>query len=292
MSNLDLAEQLNEQGMQLRDEGDVAGAETAYLAATAAAPDWSAPLYNLGLLYKYEGRWQESLAYNQQAAQLAPEDEASWWNLGIAATALGDWTEARRAWAAYGIEVPPGDGPPEFNWGSTPVRLDPDGDGEVVWARRLDPARARIENVPLPTSQFRWGDVVLTDGAPEGQRIVDGRVYSVFDALQLLVPSGFRTFVIEIATTQQKALDALEECARSHGAAAEGWGSSTHILCAECSRGLPHEHPEGDSAPAHPHWGLAARDHDHAEAIVNQWLTDTPSADLTVWYEAPNNRCG
>ena len=78
MSDFDLAEQLNNEGMQLREDGDIAGAETAYRAAASAAPEWSAPVYNLGLLYKYEGRWQESLSCNQQAAMLAPDDEASW----------------------------------------------------------------------------------------------------------------------------------------------------------------------------------------------------------------------
>jgi hypothetical protein len=289
MSDTDLAEQLNNKGLQLREEGDVAGAEAAYRAAAAAAPDWSAPIYNLGLLYKYEGRWRESLSHNQQAARLAPDDEASWWNLGIAATALGDWKEARRAWSACGMEVPPGGGPPEFNWGMTPVRLDPKGNGEVVWARRLDPARARIVSVPLPTSCFHWGDVVLNDGAEEGQRIVDGRVYSVFNELQLLAPSGFRTFVIELATAQPEALAAFEECAERRGGAAEDWGTSTSIMCAECSRGLPHEHSPGSARPAHPHWGLAARDHGHADAIITDWLANTPGADLTVWYEAPHD---
>jgi tetratricopeptide (TPR) repeat protein len=159
MTDIDFAEQHNNRGMELRDKGDIAGAEEAYRAAAAAAPQWSAPVYNLGLLCKYEGRWQESLHCNQRAAALAPDDQGSWWNLGIAATALGDWVEARRAWAACGIEVPPGDGPPEFNWGHTPVRLDPDGEGEVVWAKRLDPARARIVSVPLPTCGFHWGDM-------------------------------------------------------------------------------------------------------------------------------------
>jgi hypothetical protein len=288
MPDLDLAEQLNNEGMQLRADGDIAGAEAAYRAASSAAPEWSAPVYNLGPLYKYEGRWQESLIYNQQAANLAPDDEASWWNLGIAATALGDWSEARRAWTACGMEVRPGDGPPEFEWGHTPVPLDPDGQAEVVWARRIDPARARIVSVPLPTSPFHWGDLVLTDGAEEGQRIVDGRVYSVFNVLHLLAPSGFRTFVIELATTQPEALAAFEACATDHSGAAEDWGSFTAILCAQCSRGLPHEHAPGMSAPAHPHWGLAARDHQHADEIITDWLAQTPGADLTVWYEAPS----
>jgi len=174
MDRRESAVAFNEQGRQLHAAGDIAGAETAYRAAIAAAPEWSVPVYNLGLVYKYERRWAESLEYNRRAAELAP-DEASWWNLGIAATALSNWPEARRAWAACGMDVPPGDGPPEFNWGSTPVRLNPDGDGEVVWARRLDPARARIANVPLPASGFHWGDIVLNDGAIEGERVVSRR---------------------------------------------------------------------------------------------------------------------
>ena len=289
MTDIDLAEQLNNRGMELREHGDIAGAEEAYRAAVAAAPEWSAPVYNLGLLCKYEGRWQESLECNQRAAMLAPDDEASWWNLGIAATALGDWSAARRAWTACGMKVPPGDGPPAFNWGHTPVRLDPDGEGEVVWAKRLDPARARILSVPLPTSSFRWGDVVLTDGAEEGQRVVDGRTYSVFNVLQVLASSGFSTFVIEVATGLPEALAALEQCAADEGGAAEDWGTSTSIICAECSRGTPHEHAPGTSNAAHPHWGLAARDHEHANRIITTWLATTPGADLTVWYEAPTD---
>ena len=289
MSDFDLAERLNNEGMQLSDDGDIAGAERAYRTAANAAPDWSAPIYNLGLLYKYEGRWRESFDCNRRAATLAPEVQANWWNLGIAATALENWGEARRAWQACGIDVPPGQGPPEFNWGHTPVRLDPKGQGEVVWARRLDPARARIVSVPLPTSPFHWADVVLIDGAEEGQRMVNGRAYPVFNVLQLLTSSGFRTFVVEVATEQPEALAALEACATERGGATEDWGTFTSILCAECSRGVPHEHPAGTSNPAHPHWGLAARDHEHADAIISYWLANTPAADVTVWYEAPAN---
>jgi len=287
MSDRHLAERLNDEGSELHDARDIAGAERAYRAAAAAAPKWSAPCYNLGLLYKYEGRWQESLQWNQRAAAIAPRNEASWWNLGIAATALGEWDEARRAWTACGIDVPPGVGPPQLHWGQTPIRLDPDGQAEVVWAQRLDPARARIVSVPLPTSPFHWADVVLTDGAEEGERVAGGRTFSVFNVLQLLVPSGFKTFVIELATALPDAVEAFEQCAMTNGGAAEDWGRSTSILCAACSRGTPHEHPPGSSRPAHPHWGLAARDHAHADEIITAWLATTPGADVTIWYEAP-----
>lgn len=287
MTESDSSERLNSRGMELSDAGDVAGAEKAYHAAVEAAPEWSAPAYNLGLLYKYERRWQESLEWNQLATALAPDSKAAWWNLGIAATALGEWSETRRAWRACGIDMPLGDGPPQCDFGHAPVRLEPQDAAELVWAERLDPARARISSIPLPTSRFHWGDVVLTDGAPMGKRIVAGHSYSVFDVLQLLVPAGFRTFVLELATTVPEALMAFEQCATDHGGAAEDWGTSTEILCAECSRGTPHEHDSSTSVPAHPHWGLAARDHAHADEIITSWLTSTANSDLTRWYEAP-----
>ncbi|MGH2900156.1 MAG: tetratricopeptide repeat protein, partial [Solirubrobacteraceae bacterium] len=231
--------------------------------------------------------WEESRECNRRAAELAPDDRASWWNLGIAATALGDWVEARRAWAACGMDVPPGDGPPDFGWGTTPVRLDADDRAEVVWARRVDPARAQIVSIPLPTSRFHWNDVVLADGAPEGERIVDGRRYPVFNALERLEASAFRTFVIELAARAPDATAALERCATEQGGAAEDWGTFTRILCHACSVGLPHEHRDGEGPPAHPHCGLAARDHEHADGIISAWLASTPGADLVVWYEAP-----
>jgi hypothetical protein len=288
MSELSLAEQLNEEGLRLRDDGDLAGAEASFRAAMAEDPSWSAPPYNLGLLHKYNLQWSQSLEWNRAAASLAPEDEASWWNLGIAATAVGDWSEARRAWEACGMNPPPGEGPPDFGWGVTPVRLDSDGDAEVVWARRIDPARAQIVSVPLPTTQFHWGDIVLTDGAAEGERVVEGCTYPVFRVLQKLAPSAYRTFVIELATASSDVVSALEQCAEAGGGAAENWGTTTRILCHACSTGVAHEHSDATSVPAHPHCGLAARDHGHADSIIGAWLAQNPLADLIVWFEAPS----
>jgi hypothetical protein len=167
------------------------------------------------------------------------------------------------------------------------VRLNPDAHGEVVWARRIDPARAQIINVPLPTSGFRWGDVVLNDGAVEGERVVDGHAYPVFNVLQRLEVSPFRTFILELATTDDDALAGLEQCATDRGAAAENWGTRTSILCRDCSYGRPHQHANTGSNPAHPDCGLAARDHAHADEIISAWLAATPTSDLIVWYEAP-----
>lgn len=283
---MESAEELNQRGLDLSAEGDAAGAEAAYRAAMAADPSWAAPVYNLGLLYKYQARWHESLEYNQRAAALEDQHEAAWWNLGIAATALGDWLEARRAWAQCGMNVPPGDGPPDFNFGSTPVRLDADGDGEVVWAHRIDPARAEILSVPLPESPHNAGAIVLTDGAADGYRKVGQIEYPVFNVLAILHPSTLRKYIIELAAVDPAAVQVLERLATEHGGAAEDWGRSTNILCAKCSRGVPHEHTNASDHPAHPHCGLAARDDDHAEAIIHDWLQRESRADLIRWYDA------
>jgi len=278
------AEQLVAEGYERDEAGDSIGAERLYRAAAEANPQWSVPFYNLGLMCKYQARWPESLTYNQRAAALAPDDEASWWNLGIAATALGDWSEARRAWSACGIDPPPGDGPPLFEWGRTPVRLDPSGDAEVVWAQRLDPARARIISVPLPWSAHNFGDIVLNDGAPQGHRRSNGVEYPVFNVLALLEPSKHQKFVVELGTSDPASVEALEDIASALGGAVEDWGVSTNILCAQCSLGTPHEHSDAPAAPAHPHCGLAAFDRSQAEMILGRWLDEQPRADLIRWY--------
>jgi tetratricopeptide (TPR) repeat protein len=286
MSDLEDPGALNERGLALQEAGDIRGAEAAYRAALALAPQWSVPHYNLGLIAKYDGRWQESFDFNRCAAELAPHDQGAWWNMGIAATALGRWADARRAWAACGMPDPGGSDPPQYGLRGAAFRLDPSGAGEVVWGSRLDPARARIENIPLPPSTFRFDDIVLTDGAIEGQRVVDGVSYPVFNVLQRLVPSAMRTFVIELVAIDQAAIAALREIAADCGGAAENWGTATRILCRECSHGVPHVHEDGNGgAPAHPHCGLTAPTSHAAQAIIDRWLETCDSADLLKWYE-------
>jgi len=124
--------------------------------------------FDLGLYYKWVRNWEASRDCNLRALELVeamglPSDNPGGgppeaWNLGIAATALGDWATARRAWSAYGIEL--GGEPDEpilMNFGLAPIRVNPEPrfaepelliDGrpfktEVVWAERLCPAPGR-----------------------------------------------------------------------------------------------------------------------------------------------------
>ncbi|GAT86901.1 hypothetical protein CVCC1112_1560 [Paenarthrobacter nicotinovorans] len=86
-------------------------------------PDSFFSWFEAGLLSKARANWAESVERNQRALDLFTERDAiefggaspAAWNLGIAATALGDWATARRAWAAYGLAGFDGeDGPLEW----------------------------------------------------------------------------------------------------------------------------------------------------------------------------------
>jgi tetratricopeptide (TPR) repeat protein len=278
----------NERGRELMDKGWLGEAETAYRRAAEADPRWSVPWYNLGLLYKNQRQWRASLEHSRRATELAPTDTDAWWNLGIAATALSDWLVARQAWAACGVEnIPEGSGPLEMNLGMVPIRLHDQADGEVVWAKRIDPARATLLSVPLPKSGFRWQDLILHDGAPNGYRMLKGQKVPVFDALQRIVTSPYVTFIAELDAPDRNDVAIIAEVADALEGAGEDWSTSTHTLCKQCSEGTPHHLHDTDRAkPAHPHCGIAARDEVHLEAILAAWMDRTPEGRILRWYPA------
>ena len=272
------ASRANERGRELARAGRAPEAILEYERACRLDPSWSMPVYNLGLHYKYSGDWERSLLYNQRAAELNPDDQAGWWNLGIAATALGRWDVARSAWRGAGLQIPDGSGPLDFPCGRTPIRLNPDTDGEVVWSRRLDPARAEIYSIPLAASGFRFADIVLHDGAANGYRRLGDNDVPVFDCLQLLEPSSFATWVaeVELGAKDQAtvaAIDLLSDLALERGLAAEDWSTSIAPICRECSEGRPHdkhEHPTPDVIGQH-RVAIAAHDPAQVEQLLEDW---------------------
>ena len=232
--------------------------------------------FDLGLIYKWERRWEEALDCNQRAAELVGprKDEPAWWNLGIAATALRRWEVARSAWKAYGIDLPDAAGQIEGDFGLAPIRLNPDGDAEVVWAQRVDPARARLVSIPFPQSQHRWADVVLHDGAPSGYRVLNGSDRAVFDELERWQPSDVPTVETSVTAEGDGAVDELIAAVEAAGFAAEDWTRNVRVLCRRCSEGVVHAEHEAEVLDAgEVHFlGLAAPLRD-VERIVEEWAT-------------------
>jgi hypothetical protein len=104
--------------------------------------------------------------------------------------------------------------------------------GEAV---RLCPTRARVVSVPV-TAGRRFGEVVLHDGEPTGERIVDGNRHSVFDEILLFEPSDLPTHIVTVSAGSAAELEELLQAFSEQGYGAEP-ASSVQVLCACCSEG-------------------------------------------------------
>ncbi len=284
------ADALHDQAMARSDEGDEDAALSLYLEALALDHARPNTLYNVGLIYKYRRDWQKSLRYNLQAAELRPDDEATNWNAGIAATALKDWRKAREAWNRAGIELENNDEPIIGGMGRACVRLngfeDTDAGIETVWVRRLSPVTARINNIPTPAARFRYGDVVLHDGAATGTRLdSDGSEVPVFNAFELFEPSRFETFDVTVIAPDAEALAALEQACDAAGMPFEDW-TTMRYLCKACSEGRAHE--QHDHSVASTGWndkrrvGIASRDAAGVHDVLNRWSSRPACRVLAV----------
>lgn len=278
------------------EAGQLQEARQLYERVLELRPDSSSAHFRLGLVHKYQRDWARSLAHNLRALDLCgAHDEASSWNAGIAATALGDWAQARRQWLACGIDIDPGDGPIEENFGAIGLRLNPWSGSETVFARRIDPARARIANVPLPSSGHRYGDLVLHDGAQVGERRYFQHTVPVFNELKRLEASSFATFTAFATCDADEDIEALQG-SRSPGVGlAEDWTRGLRNQCLRCSYDVPHQHRR-HAAGHDEDWnpdrtlGVAAVDEASARTHLEAWVAQAPARrrlDAIVGREQP-----
>jgi len=196
--------------------------------------DW---WYDAALAHKFLRDWPQAYRLGVKAAAHAPrgQQDPAFWNLGIAATILRDWTTARDAWDGYGVSLAPGDGPIDGKFGQACVRLSTAEGHEVVWVQRLCPTRARVVSVPFAVSR-RFGEIVVHDGEPKGDRVVDGRTYRVFDELMVFEPSAMPTLAVTVTAAQPADLDALADALSDSGFGFEPLANGQR-LCRCCSEG-------------------------------------------------------
>jgi len=277
MSNI-VAQGLLEKAIDLEEVGKLDDAIATYHKAIQADEQWSTPHYNLGLIYKYKNEWQLSFDHNKKAIVFDPENEAAWWNLGIAATALLNWRTAREAWNYFGWNLDVNDDEIRLNIGDAPIRLNPDGEAEVVWCERIDPARAIIYNIPLPSSRHRFGDMVLNDGAAVGYRTgSNGEDIPVFNELQLLTPSSYITYSVNAYINVQQDIEKLNELCESAKIEFENW-STIKFLCKQCSEGTPHESHDHDlqvEPSNEKRFGFASISMDAVLQVLKEWRVIT-----------------
>ncbi len=274
---MEQAQELHVAAQALEEKGLDDEAIEKYKEAIKLNPEKSESYYNIGLIYKSRNDWQNSFEFNKKANELDPDDEAARWNLAIAATALRDWLTVRRAWKDQGLDIDNAEGPIELDFGLTPVRLNPNENGEVVLARRIDPVRARIGSIPLPDSNFCCGDIVLHDGAAVGYRMLGERKCAVFNVMELYEASKLSTFQLLINMPTQIHVDDLSKTFGASGIEMEDWTSNIRSLCKACSEGDPHDHHDHEE---HQEWkserkiGIAATSIAQVDEILQRWISN------------------
>jgi len=261
------------------DDGQLSDASRAFDLLLQHHPDNPFYHYMRGLALKYQMDWAGSLRDNLQAIDLSEAfSQAQHWNAAIAATGLGQWTTVRELWAACDIAVPAGEGAIEANFGIAVVRLNPWGNGETVFVRRVDPVRARILNVPLPESGHRFGDIVLHDGAATGTRFDGEREVHVFNELERLAPSEFQTFIVFVHAQSKDDMTALLGISTPGLGYAEDWTHSIRHYCLRCSYNAPHSHADNDDTQWQPerNLGIAAQSRLSVEKLLKDWAEGQP----------------
>jgi len=263
------------------DYATAAPALAAHARAVGDAPEAAALFYDAALAYKFLRDWPNAYALGREAASRSPrgEQDPAFWNLGIAATIVGDWATARDAWQGYGINLPDGEGEIVEDLGPACVRLDPTGAAEVVWVRRICPTRARVVNVPMAAEGRRFGDIVLHDGEPKGRRQVGEREYPVFDELLLWRRSELPTATVTVTAAEPGDVDALVERFDNAQLGAEP-ASSFQMLCKCCSEGVVEQTREVHGGTQVIWLGAPTA---LARTLLDEWAAEAPR--VRGWHE-------
>ncbi|MDX3631212.1 hypothetical protein PV728_13110 [Streptomyces europaeiscabiei] len=106
------------------------------------------------------------------------------------------------------------------------------------------------------------------NGQPNGERVVDGTTFPVFDELLLFEPSDLPTFQVTVAAGDPADLEALTTLFADHDFGAEPAGSlTTHCAC--CSAGTLHKEPRTTHAGAQR--VFVAAPEGEARRLLDQW---------------------
>ena len=259
-------------GSKALDEGRFGDAERQFRETLDGGFESSAVWFDLALAQKLQHHWADAEASNFRAIELDPKNKEAIWNLGVVATALRHWDQSRWCWRQLGFEPTNDSGPPTGDYGITPVRLNPDAEGEVVWGWRIDVCRIRLHSVPLPESGHRWDDVILHDVVPAGQRRFGGRTYSVFDELERMEPSAHQTHEVSVTCPTERDSEELAELCYESGLGAEDWSAKVQIICRTCSLGSPHSHDGSDVVLSADRRFAIAGPIDQVHARLHQWV--------------------
>jgi len=268
------AEQVFLEAEAFRKKGDAYTAVKLFKKAIRLSPSWSLPYAQLGSLYKDRTDWKTCLYYSNKALLFDEEEMQAWTNLGLAATALKKWKTARQAWNHLGYEFKETDQSPDFDLGTMALYLNPLTRPEVVWARRLDPARAVVISIPQPGSGHRYGDIALFDPSSEGTQVAGSQRWPAYRALQSLKSSPYKTFSVLLLEATPAQVDVLAQLCGQENLGFDNWSASTHLYLPPALRERPEfhlHHLPRDKAPRNILVAMAAKSIRPLQRVLRNW---------------------
>lgn len=201
------------------ERGDPYHAVKLYKKVIKLAPEWPMAYARLGQFYKNRWEWKPALHYNKKNVALDPSNRESWWNMGIAATALGKPRIAKRVWKKFGLQ--------HKVWNLKCLRLSYDKQFEILLMQPDSPASATILNIPHPKSDRKYRDRILFDRHISGHTISNGRKLPVYDELGLLKRSTFFTYSCLLPSADEIDIQKLDELCQDYGLGFEVWSNSS-----------------------------------------------------------------
>jgi tetratricopeptide (TPR) repeat protein len=268
------AERLFREAEAYHREGDVYNAVKLYKKVIRLASGWNRPYTQLGSLYKDRADWKTCLHYTHIGLQLDPEDRDAWMNLALASTARKKWRSARQAWNRLGYDFRETDQATDFEMGVVALILNPGTQPEVVWARRLDPARAVVLSIPQPGSGHRFRDIVLFDPGTEGAQAAGAKQWPAYRELQVLKSSPFKTFSVVLPDVSRSQVDTLARLCSQERVGFDNWSAATHLYLPPAFREKPefHLHPfPQEDEQARTLVALAAKKQGAVEKVLRNW---------------------
>ncbi|MFO0693378.1 MAG: hypothetical protein U0230_07475 [Polyangiales bacterium] len=254
---------LAQRGNALRLSGpnEDAAAQQAFADALALDREKGGWWFDLALLHKWRGRFQQGFECNLRAQARLGDTRAVLFNLGICATAIGDGNVAGLCWKKLGfpVDLHPKSGhaivedlPP------MQIRVLSKGTGygfdgpvpdqavgfEVVWVQPLSPCHGVVATPTFREAPIDYGDVVLWDAAPVA--VVQGESGPVprFPLLEILRRGDEKRFRFVGLEQRQGDTEALAE-SLPEGTVVYVHEARVEHVCPTCASGdawKKHEH--------------------------------------------------
>lgn len=234
-----------------------------YKRVAREAVTWAAPFLRLGHIYKYRQEWKPALYYNKKAIALAVDNQEAWWNVGIAATALNKRRLARNIWTKFGQSS-------RMNQ-LVSIKLSYTNQFEILGAKRIDPARACILNIPHPNSGKHFKDIILTDNTIIGYHSTGIQRLPIYDELGMYKASTYSTFSCLLQQVDEKAIQSLQQLCNDAGIGFELWSNASRAYTVKSTDIIPEYHTFPTAGESELLVGLAAKREYQVLDVLESW---------------------